>query len=118
MRNSSEKFYKKLLGGAGENLAAKEAKRLGMKVIKRNWRTPFGEADIVATDGEEVVFIEVKTRTNDAFSTPAAAVDGRKQKKYVDMARYYFSVSGEECAVRFDVAEVTEKGINWIKNAF
>lgn len=118
MRHSSQNFYKKLLGGAGENRAAAFLRKQGCKILKRNYRTPFGEADIVARDGEDVVFAEVKTRTGDAFGSPAAAVDGRKQKRYRDVARYYFACTGEEQSVRFDVLEVTPEGVEWLKNAF
>lgn len=118
MRDPSENLYEKVLGRAGENRAAAYLKRQGMKVIARNWRTPFGEADVVAKDGDTVVFVEVKTRTNDSFSTPAAAVDAKKRRRYTDMARYYFTLHGAECDVRFDVAEVTKDGVNWLKNAF
>ncbi len=118
MQNSPQNFYKKLLGGAGENRAVKYLKKQGCKVLKRNYKTPFGEADILMQDGEDTVFVEVKTRSSDAFGAPAAAVDYKKQKRYLDIARYYFSKSGGEKNVRFDVIEVTKEGINWIKNAF
>lgn len=118
MQNSPQNLYKKLLGGAGENRAEKYLKKEGCKILKRNYKTPFGEADIVLKDGEDTVFVEVKTRTSDVFSTPAAAVDHKKQKKYIDIARYYFTLTGEEENIRFDVIEVTKEGINWIKNAF
>ena len=118
MQHSPQNFYKKLLGGAGENRAAEYLKKRGCKILKRNYTTPFGEADIVFQDGEDTVFAEVKTRTNDSFSTPAAAVGVKKQKRYVDIARYYFTRTGQEENVRFDVIEVSESGINWLKNAF
>ena len=49
---------------------------------------------------------------------PAAAVDARKQRRYIDAARYFLSALGEECNLRFDVLEVTPDGVEWLKNAF
>lgn len=118
MQNSPQNFYKKLLGGAGENQAVNYLKKQGCKILKHNYKTPFGEADIILQDGEDTVFVEVKTRSSDAFGNPAAAVDYRKQKRYFDIARYYFTKVGAEENIRFDVIEVTKEGINWIKNAF
>ena len=118
MRNTPQNFYKKFLGAAGENKVSTYLKKSGCKILKRNYRTPFGEADIVVQDGEDIAFVEVKTRSTDSFSRPAEAVGARKRKKYVDIANYYMLGAEEETNIRFDVAEVTKEGINWIKNAF
>ncbi len=118
MRYSPQDLYKKILGGAGERRAAAFLKKQGCKILKRNYRTPFGEADIVAQDGGDIVFAEVKTRTGDAFGSPAAAVDGRKRRRYRDIARYFLSSLGAEVNIRFDVLEVTKEGVEWLKNAF
>lgn len=118
MPRSSQDFYNKILGAAGENRAAEYLKKQGLKILKRNYKTPFGEADIVAQDGETVVFVEVKTRTNEQFSTPAAAVNKAKQRRYVNIARYYEACAGREVYVRFDVMELLDREINYIKDAF
>ncbi|MBR7099880.1 MAG: YraN family protein [Clostridia bacterium] len=118
MQHSSQNLYKKLLGAAGETQAVKYLQKQGCKIIKRNYTTPLGEADIVMQEGGDTVFVEVKTRTNDAFSTPGSAVDYKKQKRYRDIAKLYFLKMGEEVNVRFDVVEITQNGVNWIKNAF
>ena len=73
---------------------------------------------VVYAGEDDIVFAEVKTRTCDAFDTPAAAVDRRKQRRYADIARYFLSCVQTECAVRFDVLEVTKEGVEWLKNAF
>ena len=117
MRNSPQDVHKKSLGRAGERRAAEYLKSLGYKILKTNYRTPFGEADIVARDGDTVVFCEVKTRRSDAFGTPSEAVDRRKQKRYTDIARAFLMRAGD-VAVRFDVLEVTDRGINHIQSAF
>ncbi len=86
--------------------------------MKVNDRTPFGEADIVARDGETVVLCEVKARQSETFGTPAEAVTAQKRRRYVNMARAMFAREGREFCVRFDVLEVTEEGINHIVSAF
>ncbi|MBP5243077.1 MAG: YraN family protein [Clostridia bacterium] len=118
MPDSSQNFYKKIIGNAGENKAAVYLQKQGCKILYRNYKTPFGEADIVAQDGKDTVFVEVKTRTTDSFSTPAAAVDKNKRKRYGKIAGYYEATVGEELYIRFDVIEIMPEGINWLKGAF
>lgn len=118
MRNSPQDVHKKALGRAGERRAAKYLKKLGYKLLARNFKTPFGEADIVAKDGETFVFCEVKARLSEAFGTPAEAVEYHKRERYKKIARYYESCRGEELFIRFDVLEVYEEKINHIVAAF
>ena len=119
MSDSSQNFYKKLLGNKGERLVVKHLKKQGCKILKRNYRTPFGEADIIAKDGDEVAFVEVKTRTSGAYGTPAEAVGPEKQRRYRQIAQCYWLKEGEEPNARFDVAEVYGDGrIEYIKHAF
>ena len=117
MPAAQKNFYKKLLGKRGEDLAVKYIKKCGYKTVKRNFTTPFGEADIVAEKGGETVFIEVKTRSNDVYGEPKDAVDFKKREKYRKIAEYYISVNGET-AVSFAVVEVTPDGVNLIERAF
>jgi putative endonuclease len=74
------------LGRAGELKAAEFLKKAGYKIIKKNYRTPFGEIDIIALDGETLVFVEVKTRSSDDYGAPSEAVNQKKQEKYVRTA--------------------------------
>ena len=119
MSRSPQDVHKKVLGKKGEKLVAAYLERRGMKIVKRNYRTPFGEADIVALDGEDVVFVEVKTRSSDAYGTPAEAVTKTKRDRYQKIAKCYWLKTGEEPNARFDVAEVFSDGkIEYIENAF
>ncbi len=119
MPHSPQDVHKKLLGKTGEKLVAEYLKTQGFAIVKRNYKTPFGEADIVAKDGDEVVFIEVKTRTSDRFGLPREAVGKEKQTRYQKIAGYYWTQTGEEPNARFDVAEVYDgKKIEYYKNAF
>lgn len=118
MPHSPQDFHNKILGAAGENKAVRYLKKQGCKILRRNFRTPFGEADIVVQDGEDTVFVEVKTRRSADFSTPGEAVDRNKQRRYRDIARYYLSGEEEEVFIRFDVIEIEDGEINWLKGAF
>ena len=119
MPHSSQDVHKKVLGKRGEALAEKYLKSQGFTLIQRNYRTPFGEADLLMKKGEDIVFVEVKTRTDDGYGTPAEAVTRTKIAHYKKIAAYYLSGKREEIAVRFDVVEVLADGaINHIENAF
>ena len=119
MPDSPQDVHKKVLGRKGEELAAKHLKKQGCKILKRNYKTPFGEADIIAQDKDEIVFVEVKTRIGDKFGTPREAVTKTKQQRYYKIAECYWLKTGEEPNTRFDVIEVYEDGhIEQYKNAF
>ena len=118
MRNSPQDVHKKALGRAGERAAVKYLKKSGYKILKRNYRTAYGEADIDALDKDTVVFCEVKTRGSTQFGTPAEAVERHKRERYVNIARDFLMRAGRDVNVRFDVIEVTDKGVNHIPAAF
>ena len=119
MPDSPQDVHKKVLGNKGEKLVEAYLKKQGCKILLRNYRTPFGEADIIAQDGDEIAFIEVKTRSGDKFGAPKEAVGKDKQRRYYQIAKCYWVQNGEEPNARFDVAEVYADGkIEYIKNAF
>ena len=119
MPDSPQDVHKKVLGRKGEKLVENYLKVLGCKILKRNYRTPFGEADIIVQDGDEIAFVEVKTRENDRFGAPKEAVGKDKQRRYYQIAKCFWLQNGEEPNARFDVAEVYGDGkIDYIKNAF
>ncbi len=121
MSFSSQDVHKKVLGRAGEKRVAEFLKARGLKILKTNFVTPFGEADIIAEDGErgEIAFVEVKTRSSDDFGTPAEAVGYKKREKYRKIASFYWMKTGKEPNARFDVAEVLPNGeIEYLEYAF
>lgn len=77
---------KDILGRDGEEAAAIHLGRAGFDVLDRNWRCALGEIDIVARDGEEIVVVEVKTRTTELFGHPLEAVDARKRARLWKLA--------------------------------
>ncbi len=119
MSDSPQDVHKKVLGKKGEKLVEKHLKKQGFKILRRNYRTPFGEADLIAQDGDELAFIEVKTRTSDGFGAPKEAVGATKRQRYQKIAKFFWLQTGEEPNARFDVAEVWADGrIEYLKNAF
>lgn len=97
-------------------------KQKGLRLIARNWRTRFGELDLVAMDGSSVVFVEVKARQVDDFVDPACGVDKVKQKKVRRLADAFLALekpAHDSC--RFDVVSVVACDpirIRHIPNAF
>ena len=113
------KIFNKLKGDFGEEKAAKYLKRQKYKIIKRNFKNQLGEIDIIAKQKDVVVFVEVKTRTDESFGFAAEAVDSKKQQKIRNVALLY-TQKHNISNFRFDVVEVYIKDdrINHIINAF
>ena len=119
MPDSPQDVHKKVLGKKGERLVESYLKKQGCKILQRNFSTPFGEADLIVEDGDEIAFVEVKTRSGDRYGAPREAVTESKQKRYYQIAAFYWKLDGEEPNARFDVAEVYPDGkIEYYKNAF
>ena len=108
----------KLLGKAGEDRACAYLKKSGYKILKRNYKNPFGEVDIIAEKEGVIAFIEVKTRLSDTYGQPSEAVTKLRQKKYINGANYYFAGRQIDCTIRFDIIEIYKGEINHIENAF
>jgi putative endonuclease len=99
------------LGKEGERAAAEFLRARRLLVREVNFRCPSGEIDIIAEDGEVVVFVEVKTRSSENFGLPEEAVHYHKQKKIIQAALYYLQKHGlhdRDC--RFDVISIMVKG--------
>lgn len=95
------------IGKTGEDLAVKYLEQVGYKVIERNFECRQGEIDIIAIDGNEIVFLEVKTRTNIKYGKPIEAVNQTKQKHLTKAVKYYlYSRHLEDEFVRIDVIEI------------
>lgn len=110
-------------GRQGERLARKRLEKLGYSIIETNYRTKGGEIDIVAMDGETVVFVEVKARGGAGFGIAEEAVDSRKIERISEVALSYITEKSlHEMNVRFDVVAVYltrfRPEVKVIKNAF
>ncbi|MEM8945095.1 MAG: YraN family protein [Planctomycetota bacterium] len=103
----SRRLEPKSLGERGEQAAARFLRRIGYKIVFTRHRLRFGEVDIIAVDGQTVVFIEVKTRRDAALGRPAEAVDYQRQQRQTRAALAFLKSHGLlEYASRFDVVEV------------
>ena len=100
-------YYKTKLGKKGEELAIQYLQEHNYKIIDKNFRTRLGEIDIIAKDKQELVFIEVKTRTSNQYGSPSEAVDNIKIKHIEKAAEYYIYIKQlQNEYIRFDVIEV------------
>ena len=111
------------LGKIGEDLALRKVKRLGYKVVARNYRCPLGEIDLIAKDRGCLVFIEIKTRKGRSVGYAKEAVDERKRRQISKVALAY--MKSNDCIdvkARFDVIAINimgdQKEIEVITNAF
>jgi putative endonuclease len=94
-------------GKIGERAAKKFLKKQGLKFLAANFRSEHGEIDLVFRDGDCLVFAEVKTRSSETWTRPAAAVDARKKKLLSQTALDYLKLlKNPEVKFRFDIVEV------------
>lgn len=112
-------------GALGEKYAAEYLKEKGCKILKRNYKNKLGEIDIIARDGEEIVFAEVKTRSAEPYLSGKFAVDQKKQFHIMRTASFYLSTARCDLQPRFDIIEVEAdrssgqlKRVNHLINAF
>ena len=102
-------YEKQTIGKFGENLACKYFEKIDYEILDRNFNCRQGEIDIIAYDvkNKEIVFCEVKTRTNFNFGFPSEAVNKAKQRHILNSAKYYLSHKGlNDVFVRIDVIEI------------
>ncbi len=110
-------------GKRGEAMAEKFLKKKGYKILHKNFRTRFGEIDLVALERGTLVFIEVKARSGAGFGSPLAAVGTKKQSHLTMAANIYVEENRvTDRPLRFDVVGILGEGkeakIELIKNAF
>lgn len=111
------------LGELGETLACEELERRGYAILARRYRRRSGEIDIVALDGETLVFVEVKTRAGSTFGSGAEAVNGLKQRRMTRLACDFIARHGfADRSCRFDVVAIAVGGdrpvLQVYRNAF
>jgi putative endonuclease len=87
--NTAPKDTRKITGGFGEGLALKYLRARGYSIVEKNFRTPFGEIDIIAERDGCVIFLEVKTRISDHFGPPLSAITQTKKRKVIRNCLYY-----------------------------
>lgn len=110
------------LGKAGEEAAVAYLEKKGYFVRDRNWRKGHLEIDIIATNGKELIFVEVKTRKNTDYQEPQDAVDWKKIRHIVNAADSYIKLNRIDIPIRFDIVTVVGENnqfqIEHIEEAF
>ncbi|AIS52539.1 hypothetical protein TKV_c13680 [Thermoanaerobacter kivui] len=118
---------KKIIGSLGEKIAAQYLTKSGYKILEKNFKCKIGEIDIIALYKNQLVFVEVKTRTSTSFGVASEAVNFYKQQKIVKVAQLYIASTDKfkNLQPRFDVIEIylnpntlNFEKINHIPNAF
>jgi putative endonuclease len=99
-------------GQLGERAAKKHLRRLGLKYLTANFRSARGEVDLIFRDSDCLVFVEVKTRSSEDWTRPAAAVNAHKRRLLSQTALDYLKLlRNPQIKIRFDIVEVLlEKG--------
>lgn len=109
-------------GADGEKLAASMLEQKGFVVVERNYRYKRSEIDLIVRRGNWLIFVEVKTRTSDAYGYPEESVDYKKKKKIFEGADYYMHETNWGGNVRFDIVAVNlvngRPKIHHIEDAF
>ena len=109
-------------GAAGETLACRYLETQGLTLVERNYRCRVGELDLIMRDGEHLVFVEVRSRRNSRYGTPAETVTISKQRRLIRAASYYLQRCRANLPCRFDIIAIIQDEetptLKWIKDAF
>lgn len=109
---------KRQIGSEKEKLACSFLKKQGYEILTTNFYTKDGELDIVARQGQYLVFLEVKYRTDNRYGFAAEAVTKTKQRRIIKSANYYMYRNACYQNCRFDVVVIEKDTIHLIQNAF
>jgi putative endonuclease len=97
-------WWRRWFGTRSERAAARFLRRLGYRILTRNYMCPHGELDLISLDGRCIVFVEVRSTGSEDAERPAASVDETKQRRLTRLALYYLQQHHLlDCAARFDV---------------
>ena len=107
------------LGREAETRAAEFLRAQGLRIIERNWHCRFGEIDLVARDGQTLVFVEVRARRSRSHGGARESISTAKRRRLTATANYYLARCRTEQPCRFDALLIESEGaIEWIRNAF
>jgi len=108
------------LGKRGEEQAAAALESAGMEIIARNFRSKFGEIDLIALGGETIAFVEVKSWSFYGMENLQYSIDARKQRKIIKTAKFFLSENRKynKMSIRFDVVFVNKNSVTHLASAF
>jgi putative endonuclease len=110
------------MGAVAEDQARRYLEMRGLTLVTRNFRCRAGELDLIMRDGEQLVFVEVRSRRHSRFGTPAESVTRTKQQRLLRAAALYLQRQRLDLPCRFDVVAIlraeVEPQIEWIRDAF
>ena len=107
------------LGREAESRAADFLRARGLKIIERNWHCRFGEIDLVAREGQTLVFAEVRSRASRTHGGAIESISTAKRRRLTATASFYLARYREDLPCRFDALLIEAEGrIEWIRNAF
>lgn len=115
---SGEPPVSRQVGMEGERQAEESLKAKGLRVLERNYRSRCGEIDLIALDGETLVFVEVKARRESRFGLPQDAVGAMKRHRLVKAAQAYLLERCWDGPARFDVVAILDGKLEHIPDAF
>jgi len=118
VRPSGRRSPAQSLGDAGEDRAARLLQSHGMTIVARNYRTRLGEIDLIARDGDVLVFVEVRLRADGRCGGAAASIGPAKQRRLAAAASAYISRLGRPPPCRFDVVTLEQGEPAWLRGAF
>ncbi|ASW42934.1 YraN family protein [Clostridium isatidis] len=111
------KNYNKNIGSYGEDIGINFLKEKGYYILDKNFRNKYGEIDVICKFKDMIIFVEVKSRYNNSFGRPMEAITCSKQKKIINLCKYYIykrKLFNYNC--RFDVIEVYFNAKNDLNN--
>jgi len=122
MHKETKKFPNKELGEKGEALAKQFLLQKGFNILESNFKYSYAEIDLIAMDGDILVFIEVKTRSSVTYGEPEEFVDRKKESLLFEPAMVYMDIIDHTWEIRFDIIAIVKQGpsyrIKHLKDAF
>lgn len=107
-------------GNRAEALACQLLLQHGLRLVSRNWFCPAGEIDLIMTDADDIVFVEVRSRKSSLFGSAAESIDAPKRRRLIRSAGFFLQrhtrFVRKNC--RFDIVAFCGNSPEWIKNAF
>ncbi|MEY8195496.1 MAG: YraN family protein [Cycloclasticus sp.] len=118
----ADKHRHNQLGQEAEDLALGYLQQQGLTLIERNYRSRYGEIDLIMRDQQHIVFVEVRFRSSQRYGGALSSVDIHKQRKLIKCAQQYIANTSSRLGFRFDVLAISpssqQHDIQWLTNAF